>query len=76
MSWLVWFAIVTVAISNLESSEVKEFPNSLHVTAGNNSVKEDKKTLVDPNGYILFCPCMGEEWEGLRAHYVIMCTRA
>lgn len=59
MNWLqgclIWLAIVAVTISNLESSNINEVPNTLHVRAGNASVKE-----FDSNGYILFCPCMGE----------------
>ena len=64
-SWLkIWLAfgfplgLAIVTMSNPESSSVDELPNSLHVTAGNTSVKEDEN--VDPNGYILFCPCMGK----------------
>jgi len=67
--WPTWLAIISaVAISNSVSSDVNGVPNALHVTAGNASVKEE--ALVDPNGYVLFCPCMGEKWEGLKSHVV------
>ena len=61
MSWLrgllAWLAaIVTITMSTPESSN--EVPNALHVTAGNISMTEDDK--IDPNGYVLFCPCMGK----------------
>ena len=50
--WLAWLAaIVAVTMSNPESSIVDDVPNGLHVTAGNFS---------DPNGYVMFCPCMGK----------------
>ena len=55
--WLV-FGLVIVTMSIPKSSSVDELPNTLHVTAGNMSVKEDEN--VDPNGYVLFCPCMGK----------------
>ena len=69
MSWLrdllTWLAAIgAVAMSNSDLTDVNGVPNALHVTASNASVKEE--ALVDPNGYILFCPCMGEEWEGLK----------
>lgn len=71
MSWrwswlqgcLTWLIIVAVTMS---SSDDNELPNALHVMAGNMSVKED--ITADPNGYVLFCPCMGKhsvEWPTL-----------
>ena len=74
MSWLLgwlqgcltWLAIVIVTVSNSGSSIDTEMSNSLHVTAGNVSAKEADSVSVDPNGYVLFCPCMGKQWEGLK----------
>ena len=57
--WLAWLAVIAVVtVSNPETSSVNEVPNALHVTAGNISVKEDE--IIDSNGYVLFCPCMGK----------------
>ena len=58
--WLGWLAaiIAAVTMSNSESSIVDDVTNALHVTAGNLSVKEDEN--VDPNGFVMFCPCMGK----------------
>lgn len=56
LAWLA--AIVAVTMSNPESSIVDEVSNALHVTAGNFSAREDEN--IDPNGYVMFCPCMGK----------------
>lgn len=59
--WLTWLAMcAAVTVSNVESSSVSEVPDTLRVTAGNTSVRGDESISVDPNGYVLFCPCMGE----------------
>lgn len=51
LTWLIIGAVTT------SSSDDNELPNALHVMAGNVTVKED--ITADPNGYVLFCPCMG-----------------
>ena len=58
-SWLAWLAaIVAVTMSNSETFSDTEVSNTLHVTAGNISMKKDEN--IDLNGYVLFCPCMGK----------------
>lgn len=58
--YLICLGIFAITMSDSDSSIDNEIPNALHVTAGNVSEKEDGNTLVDPNGYVLFCPCMGK----------------
>ena len=51
--------IVRAIVVNMQSSDVVEVANTLHVMADNTSLKEEE-VQVDPKGYIMFCPCMGE----------------
>ena len=62
---LTWLAIIAVTVSNSDSSIDNKMNNALHVTAGNVSMKEDENISIDPNGYVLFCPCMGKQWNSL-----------
>ncbi|XP_065917152.1 GDP-fucose protein O-fucosyltransferase 1-like isoform X2 [Dysidea avara] len=50
--------IVRAIVVNMQSSDVVEVANTLHVMADNTSLKEEE-VQVDPKGYIMFCPCMG-----------------
>jgi len=54
-----FLAIVRAIVVNMQPSDIDEVANTLHVMVDNTSLKEEQ-VQIDPKGYIMFCPCMGE----------------
>lgn len=59
VSLVLFLVIVRAIVVNMQPSDVDEVANTLHVMADNTSLKEEQ-VQIDPKGYIMFCPCMGE----------------
>ena len=59
VSLVLLLAIVRAIVVNMQPSDDDEVANTLHVMADNTSLKEEQ-VQIDPKGYIMFCPCMGE----------------